>query len=201
IECQCCFDEYAPTQVVHCPQGHPFCQSCIRNYAEERLGTQDPDLLCMHQDGCQVPFETAQLEHALGNLMTLLRRTRQRQELRTAKLEGFEECPFCDWGCVVDIPIKESTTFICGNDEICGKISCRLCRREHGARPCGEGDTDKTTRLAIEEAMSMAVIRTCPNCPQVSFVKEEGCNKVVCPQCRSFSCYSCKAQISGYEHF
>jgi hypothetical protein len=52
-------------------------------------------------------------------------------------------------------------------------------------------DSEKSTRLAMEEAMSMAVIRTCPNCPQgmlpstnrsdvsnsnlsVSFVKEEG---------------------------
>lgn len=196
LECQCCFGEYDTIRIVHCPEGHPFCLSCLHRYAEERLGSQDPDLLCMHQDGCGAPFETLQLERALSeNMISLLQRTQQRQDLKKAKLEGFEGCPFCEWGCVIDTPIAESTIFICGNDGICGKISCRLCRKEHEpTKQCEEleVDSEKRARLAMEEAMSMAMIRTCPNCPQgmlpvstyqsvpfnlnpsVSFVKEEG---------------------------
>ncbi|RXW21458.1 hypothetical protein EST38_g4397 [Candolleomyces aberdarensis] len=35
----------------------------------------------------------------------------------------------------------------------------------------------------------------------LAFVKEDGCNKMQCPWCKTLSCYVCRQVIDGYEHF
>lgn len=165
VECQCCFEQHPPRNATQCRNGHPFCISCLRRYAELRLVAQDPDLRCMQQGDCGALFEIDQLRRALpDSLFSLFERVQRRQELKKAQLTSFEECPFCDWGCIMEVSIADSPTFRCRNDAGCGKVSCRRCRKEeHTPAPC---DANKGSRLAIEEAMTLAVIRTCPNCPQ-----------------------------------
>lgn len=51
--------------------------------------------------------------------------------------------------------------------------------------------------------MSEALIRRCPKCQQ-PFVKEDGCNKMRCAQCGTYSCFCCRAIIDSktpYTHF
>jgi len=48
--------------------------------------------------------------------------------------------------------------------------------------------------------MTRALMRNCPKC-QKAFIKEHGCNKMTCPNCRTTSCYICRKVINGYEHF
>lgn len=55
----------------------------------------------------------------------------------------------------------------------------------------------------VEEAMTQAKVRTCPNC-RTKFLKDEDfCNKLKCPSCKTAICYICKKVIptQGYEHF
>jgi hypothetical protein len=51
----------------------------------------------------------------------------------------------------------------------------------------------------IEEAMTAALLRKCNACNK-PFLKEDGCNKMICP-CGNMQCYICSETISGYEHF
>ena len=51
----------------------------------------------------------------------------------------------------------------------------------------------------IEEAMTAALLRKCNACSK-PFLKEEGCNKMICP-CGNMQCYICSETINGYEHF
>lgn len=53
--------------------------------------------------------------------------------------------------------------------------------------------------------MTEAVIRKCPN-PKCNkrFFKEEGCNKMKCPSCKTLSCYICREALDNkapYLHF
>lgn len=56
--------------------------------------------------------------------------------------------------------------------------------------------------------MTAAVVRHCPDC-DTAFFKEEGCNKMTCPQCKILICYLCRKKIkdktsgdnSDYAHF
>lgn len=51
----------------------------------------------------------------------------------------------------------------------------------------------------MEEAISAALIRKCPQCSR-KFIKSDGCNKITCG-CGAKVCYLCSQRINGYEHF
>jgi TRIAD3 protein (E3 ubiquitin-protein ligase RNF216) len=73
----------------------------------------------------------------------------------------------------------------------------------HASQTCEEAkaENDKeNARAKVADAMTAAVVRNCPCCKK-PFVKEEGCNKMKCPNCKTLSCYLCRQKISGYEHF
>ncbi|KAK9469241.1 hypothetical protein V1512DRAFT_255801 [Lipomyces arxii] len=95
---------------------------------------------------------------------------------------------------------RHGTAFRCKNPE-CMKTSCTECHKEFlPFHKCYEQEEDKM-RVFIEKAMADAVKRTCPQC-KVSFIKSEGCNKLVCV-CGYAMCYVCRKDIrqEGYQHF
>jgi TRIAD3 protein (E3 ubiquitin-protein ligase RNF216) len=59
--------------------------------------------------------------------MALWDRLTQRKEVQAAGLDGWEECPFCEWGCVIED--AEEEFFICENIDGCGIVSCRGCKK------------------------------------------------------------------------
>ncbi|KAF5313367.1 hypothetical protein D9611_008594 [Ephemerocybe angulata] len=206
IECQCCFSSHPPSSISRCPKSHAFCHACVEGYAATRLGEQQYDIPCMYsgQDKCPTSFSPSTLEMILSRpLLILYARLRQQKELKEACIDGLEECPFCDYACVMEVTLQEAPTFVCQNVEQCGQVSCRICRaKDHSGVLCADldGDRDVGGRLAIEEAMTRALMRACPNC-DCQFIKEDGCNKMTCPQCGAFSCYVCRKAVAGYDHF
>ncbi|KAK0207116.1 hypothetical protein DFS33DRAFT_645375 [Desarmillaria ectypa] len=202
IECGCCFSEYPFNKMVQCPDAHLFCSDCVTAYASTQLGAHDVNILCMDQSGCKRPFPESELRRLLSpKLMELYERVKQRKEIEAAGLDGLEECPFCEYKCVIENP--DEKLFRCGNEETCGTITCRSCKKvDHLPKSCKEMEEDRHLdgRHAIEEAMTKALMRNCPKC-QKAFIKEAGCNKMVCPNCHTFSCYVCRQVITGYDHF
>lgn len=62
---------------------------------------------------------------------------KQQKEIEDAGLEGLEECPFCEWKCVIEASREEEKLFRCGNEEGgCGVVSCRMCKKEVSVFPC-----------------------------------------------------------------
>lgn len=90
--------------------------------------------------------------------------------------------------------------------EGCKNVSCRKCGKPpHIPLKCEEVIKQKREdegRLKIEEAISLAKIRTCPKC-HTSFVKSDGCNKMTC-RCGLKMCYICRQPVpktDPYSHF
>ncbi|KAL1735070.1 hypothetical protein EV714DRAFT_201568 [Schizophyllum commune] len=204
IECGCCFTSYPFFKMIQCPDAHLFCKECMLSYAETKLGSHDVKISCMDQSGCKELFPESELRRFLPEkLMTLYDRVKQRKEIEQAGLDGLEECPFCDYKVVIDNP--DEKLFRCGNVEDCGAVSCRNCKKlDHLPKTCQEMEEDKKldSQHLVEEAMSKALVRNCPNaqCGK-PFIKDDGCNKIVCTNCRTLSCYICRKVIAGYEHF
>jgi TRIAD3 protein (E3 ubiquitin-protein ligase RNF216) len=46
----------------------------------------------------------------------------------------------------------------------------------------------------VEEQINEAVVRVCPKCKTQS-IKEDGCNKMECPRCHTWTCYWCRKEI------
>ncbi|KAH7906652.1 hypothetical protein BJ138DRAFT_1129757 [Hygrophoropsis aurantiaca] len=201
IECGCCFASYPFDKMVQCPDAHLFCNTCMTSYASNLLGEHNPNIVCMDQSGCKLPFPECELERFLSSkLLELYHRVKQRKEIEAAGLENLEECPFCEYKCVIENEMEK--LFRCENAD-CGAVSCRQCKKlDHLPKSCKEMEEDKhlDAQHVVEEAMTRALMRNCPKC-QKAFIKENGCNKMTCPNCHTLSCYICRQVIHGYEHF
>ncbi|KAG6812683.1 hypothetical protein H0H92_001312 [Tricholoma furcatifolium] len=162
VECGCCFSTYRFDKMIQCPETHLFCMSCMRSYASNLLGEHDPNIKCMDQSGCKALIPPSELRRFLSEkLMDLYERVKQRKEVEAAGLEGLEECPFCEWGCVIENP--DEKLLRCGNFEMCGAVSCRGCKKlDHLPKSCKEMEEDKHLdgRHAVEEAMSKVSVPT-----------------------------------------
>jgi len=87
----------------------------------------------MDLSGCKVAFPDSELRRVLPEkLFELLEHIRQRRDIELAGLEGLEECPFCDYKVVMDVDFQTDKLLKCQNEE-CGKVSCRKCKKEVGA--------------------------------------------------------------------
>ena len=82
-----------------------------------------------------------------------------------------------------------SPRFTCRNLS-CARRSCRLCRAVwRDPHTCHESAA-LSLRTTVEAARTAALKRTCPKCG-LAFVKESGCNKMVCV-CGYSMCYICR---------
>jgi len=114
--------------MVQCEDAHLFCSSCVTTYAEGLLGSHNTNIVCMDQSGCKQLFPISELRRLLPEkLMELYERVKQRKEIEMAGLENLEECPFCEYKCVIENP--DEKLFRCGNEETCGAITCRQCKK------------------------------------------------------------------------
>ena len=210
VECQCCFDEKPINRAVACEgeHAHFFCNDCVRRQAESQVGAMKYEMLCMDTSGCQADLSAEAVAQAIPlQLYDKLAFNQQQTEISLAGLQGLEMCPFCDFKAICD-PVEVDTVFDCQNPD-CGLVTCRKCKeRSHLPRTCEEIKNDKGlgARHTVEEARSKAMMRTCPKC-KVKLIKEFGCNKMVCTNCRTIMCYVCQKDISGtgkeqgYDHF
>ncbi|GAB1517258.1 hypothetical protein RhiTH_000302 [Rhizoctonia solani] len=206
LECGCCFTEYEFSDMLQCAEGHLFCPQCTKKNAETAVGDNKPEILlaCMDQSGCRASFPDEQIQRVLPpNTIDLLQRIRQKKAVDDARIPGLEHCPFCDYAYIIT---DGGPTFVCQKPS-CMVVSCRRCRRvEHGGMTCEQviqREKSSQGEHAIAEAMTMALVRDCPEC-KTPFMKETGCNKMVCPKCETVSCYICRqkvSQISPYTHF
>ncbi|KAH7107635.1 hypothetical protein BKA62DRAFT_610679, partial [Auriculariales sp. MPI-PUGE-AT-0066] len=205
VECGCCFSSFVFDTLVQCPDAHLFCIACVRFYVEQKLGDGLATFKCMSssEPACEASFSEAVLSRIIkSKTMELYHRVCARRDLQAAGLDGLEECPFCDYACVVEN--AEEKLFRCQRED-CGEISCRKCKkRDHVPKSCKEAANDNhlDAQHTVEEEMTNALLRKCPNqqC-QKPFIKEFGCNKIVCQHCGTLSCYICRERIAGYEHF
>ena len=86
------------------------------------------------------------------------------------------------------------TRFICRN-AACARRSCRLCKAAwRDPHTCHESAA-LSLRTTVEAARTAALKRTCPRCG-LAFVKESGCNKMVCV-CGYTMCYVCRQGLGG----
>ncbi len=158
----------------------------------------------MDGSGCKAGFAKEQICRFLDQkTMDTLERLQQQDEIRLADLDDLTSCPFCDFAAIC-APVEEDREFRCANPE-CEKVSCRLCKHEtHIPLSCEAyaKENKVTIRHAVEEAMTEALVRSCHKCKN-KYIKEFGCNKMMCTRCSSIQCYVCSKDITkdGYAHF
>lgn len=208
-DCPICCNENIPAQeMTKCVDGHRFCKSCARRLAETEIGFQRTRFQCMHMQGCEAFFSEVEIKRFLDEkAFQLWSRLRTNEDLKSAKIDGLESCPFCFYSYVV-YPEDRDKPFFCRNNE-CGKWSCMHCKKLfHEGKSCEEArQANMTSEHKAEEKLAEALMRRCPKagCNTV-MVKDEGarsCNKMSCVKCKTIMCYICRKDITkaGYGHF
>lgn len=157
----------------------------------------------MHSSGCTSGFHEWQLRKALPE--KVLKKYDEMQYaavIEQANTNGdISRCPKCNFIAFAETTLK---TFHCPQ---CLFKSCRECGEEvHPGITCDEVEskTETDARRNVEEAMTQALVRTCPRpfCRK-KFLKTDGCNKMTCA-CGAFVCYVCRREIPknvAYAHF
>ena len=114
--------------MIQCSESHLFCSSCLRSYASTLLGTHNPNIRCLDRDGCTASIPESELRRFLPDeMMRLWERTQQRSQIQAANLKGLEDCPFCDFSIIIES--TEDKLLRCRNEEECGVVSCRMCKK------------------------------------------------------------------------
>lgn len=112
---------------MQCPEAHLFCTACMTAYASTLLGAHDANIVCMDQSGCALPFPASELRRFLAPpLLALYERVKQRREIEAAGLANLEECPFCEYRCVIEN--DQEKLFRCENQD-CMAVTCRECKK------------------------------------------------------------------------
>ncbi|KDQ62367.1 hypothetical protein JAAARDRAFT_203517 [Jaapia argillacea MUCL 33604] len=229
VACGCCFDDECSFEtMIQCADGHLFCRDCVTSAATNAVGEMKPHVLCMDQTNCKQPIPPPELHKCIDErTLALLARNLQQSDLKAAELEGLEQCPHCPFAMIFEVGVEQVDVFECRNGE-CGVRSCRKCWKqvgdilyvfswekwnemlswnlqEHRGKPC-EDEGKLKAEHEIAEAMTKALIRKCPNARcNAEFVKTDGCNKIKCSMCGTYSCYLCRQPLSHlpnpYDHF
>lgn len=205
MECGTCCDDYPTYKFTYCDgdNTHFLCFGCFQRYADTEIGNQRYTLDCLDDSGCSATYSRKERQRALdAKTFDTLERLQQQAELKAANMKGLENCPFCDFAAICP-PVKVDKEFRCRNTE-CERTSCRLCHKDsHIPMSCKEYKESQGVdeRHAVEEAMTKALLKTCPKCGK-QVLKQDGCNKVICT-CGGMLCDYCGKDITrdGYNHF
>lgn len=221
--CHCCYMEPEEGyKLIKCSRAtasnqHLVCPDCLQGSVKAKIseGISTHECVFEASDKCGGTYPEAIFSEVLDadTLAKFIELVEVRDAATQAtKLDNYQLCPFCSrYGCVIN-PTSS-------NDKIytecpkCSKSWCSTCRREeHGTRHCYELDFKLGITLRdrcnmvdrmIHEIMTNQTAHKCPKC-KFTFIKEEGCNKITCSKCNSYSCYVCGKEIPkevGYSHF
>ena len=196
IECGCCFNEIPIDRCLQCPDGHLFCSNCVQTSINVAIVEGKSNIKCLSMNGCNQEIPITELKRLIPEItIQKLIQTEVMNEIYQSGLENIHKCFHC--GALFEF--SGSEIMKCN---ICNKETCIKCKKEsHRGITCEEFKIKNNN--SIEEKMNEAIIRECPKC-NTRFTKDEGCNKMICPKCKTIICYICRKVIPsnvGYSHF
>ncbi|XP_040596997.1 E3 ubiquitin-protein ligase RNF216-like, partial [Mesocricetus auratus] len=196
IECRCCYGDFPFEELTQCSDAHLSCEEClIRDAKEAVFGSGQSELSCI-KGSCTSSFPIGELEKVLPQtILCKYYERRAEEKVTSAYADELIRCPSCSFPALLDREVKR---FRCPNVH-CLKESHGLWK-EHTSLTCEvlAEKYDVLYRTSIEENMTAACIRKCPQCG-TSLIKSEGCNHMSY-RCGAHMCYLCQVSINDYDH-
>jgi hypothetical protein len=227
--CKVCYEEHPNKTLIRCsnisPENkHVSCSDCTLGHINSLMSNGIASNTCMFDksDKCGGTYSNKDIEKVITNTSNseMLLKWNElidiSEILKMASIcDDYIICPLCcKWGCIFEIPAG-----VVGNFYIpCGKCDerwCNVCKRKaHGNRSCYklEFTTKETTDKKIEvidhmlqEIITKTLTHCCTSCG-CAYIKDEGCNLMICPNCDGLSCYICNMRLyiknsTKYWHF
>ncbi|KAF9231880.1 hypothetical protein BU15DRAFT_67958 [Melanogaster broomeanus] len=100
------------------------CHSERKNWSARTKMRSNADVV---SPWCNLTFPDSELRRFLSpKLLELYYRVRQRREIEAAELDHLEECPSCEYKCVIENEMEK--LFRCENKG-CGAVTCKGCKK------------------------------------------------------------------------
>ena len=227
--CKVCYEEHSNETLIRCsnisPENkHTSCSDCTLGHINSLMSNGIASNTCMFDksDKCDGTYSNKDIEKVItetSNPEMLLKWNELidiSEILKMASIcDDYIICPLCcKWGCIFEIPAGVTGNFYipCGK---CDERWCNVCKRKaHGNRSCYKLDftTTETTKKKIEvidhmlqEIITKTLTHCCTSCG-CAYIKDEGCNLMICPNCDGLSCYICNMRLyiknnTKYWHF
>ena len=209
ITCKVCGDDVTSnSELIRCSKAtsdnqHLVCNNCVSGHIDSLISDGIASYCCMFNksDKCGG-------EYTISDIINVINTPENRNP---AKQEKWEEliniseitkmasicddyviCPLCcKWGCIFEIPPGYQGNFYIPCDK-CGERWCNICKRQsHSDRSCYKlefNDAEKIEKRIeiidhmIQELVTKSLTHCCSTCG-CAYIKEEGCNLMVCPKC------------------
>ncbi|CAD8087184.1 unnamed protein product [Paramecium sonneborni] len=163
---------------------HQFCLDCLNNYIVDKISNGQVEEICCPQILCKFQITDDILQSIIDqDQMNKLKRFR--------KIKIFQIDQDIIWcprpGCEEVIKKSKKKNIKC----ICGQLICKKCNRKlHRGQSCKEQlDSD------FLENVKKFQITKCKKCRSL-IQKNEGCNHIICQQCRYEFCWLCKSRFT-----
>jgi hypothetical protein len=204
LSCPVCLEDSDPHRVLFCPQdaSHQCCSTCLDRWVQTRMSEGKTGITCIHCPCHLLPSDYTHLLSAAT--LRLLDEVQREDSLRAVQATdtSLKRCVRCGFAVFVDPDFSEQ--FLHCLNPTCQQRTCLKCLGVHdGTDKCPESDDVLSLRHRLEEALTAAYVRVCPN-PSCGkpFLKQQGCNRITC-SCGTVSCYVCRRELTseGYAHF
>jgi len=231
--CKVCSDSVINnSELIRCCKAtsnneHLVCNSCLSRHIDSLICDGIASYTCMfnNSDKCGGEYNESDIKKviSINNIKSNSTKQEQWDELiniseifKMASIcDDYVICPLCcKWGCIFEIldGYQGHLYIPCAK---CSNSWCNFCKRkEHGERTCYKLEfyNDETIEKRIEvidhmiqEIITKSLTHCCSTCSSV-YIKEEGCNLMMCPKCDSMTCYLCNMKLyyknnTKYWHF
>ena len=235
ITCKVCEENVIlNSELIRCTKAtfdnhHLICNTCINGHIDSLISDGIASYCCMFDksDKCGG-------EYLHNDIIKVITSNLETPNLKNSKQKTWDEliniseihkiasicddyviCPLCcKWGCIYETPVGYKGTFYIPCDK-CGETWCNLCKRKsHSDRSCYKLEFEDNENIEkrieiidhmIQELVTKSLMHCCSTCG-CSYIKEEGCNLMMCPKCDSMSCYLCNMKLyfknnTKYWHF
>ena len=227
-------DELIKCSNTTCDNKHLICSSCLSGYIDSQISNAIGTYECMFNkaEKCNGEYKPTIVNTILTKDRKDEKDGRNEKDVKLLKwqelvtitdifkmaniCDNYIICPLCrKWGCILDIDPRttDPINIECMN---CKLNWCHLCKREsHNSTSCyklifkAHENEDMQIQIIdtmIKDIISKALTHNCSTCG-CAYIKEEGCNLMVCSHCGGMTCYLCNAKIyykegrGKYWHF
>jgi hypothetical protein len=229
VSCKVCNDIFKHNELIKCSNmtcdnKHLVCSSCLSGYIDSQISNNIGSYECMFNklDKCNGNYSHTSIVEAIepsdsNKLSKWNELVNITDVFKLANVcDNYIICPLCrKWGCILETPVDfiDPINIKCMN---CKLEWCNLCKRDgHSNTSCyklvfKETETmEKRIQIIdtmIQDIISKALTHKCSTCG-CAYIKEEGCNLMVCSHCGGMTCYLCNAKIyykegrGKYWHF
>ena len=228
VSCKVCNDIFIHNDLIKCSNitcdnKHLVCDTCLSGYIDSQISNNIGSYECMFNklDKCNGNYSNTSIIKVIESNNDKLSKWNELVNItdiyRLANIcDNYLICPLCrKWGCILDVPVNFSdpVNIKCMN---CTLSWCNLCKRDaHPNSTCYTlifTDTEtKDERIQIidtmiQDVITKALTHKCSTCG-CAYIKEEGCNLMICSHCEGMTCYLCNAKIyykegrGKYWHF